>query len=86
MKGVNVLLTPTPVVTIILVVPAMWAGVIQVIMASLSTSIDVAFNPSNVTTVAPVKEYKEVPIIMTEVPPSVLPDDGEISVITGGVI
>ncbi len=39
--------------------------------------------PSNVTDVAPVKF---VPVIVTLVPPSVLPDDGEMSVILEGVI
>ena len=44
---------------------------------------DVAAIPSNVTDVAPVKF---VPVIVTLVPPSVLPDDGEMSVILEGVI
>ena len=44
---------------------------------------DVALNPSNVTDVAPVKF---APVIVTLVPPSVLPDDGEMLLITGGVI
>ena len=50
----------------------------------LSTIIrEVADNPSNVTEVAPVKD---VPVIVTLVPPSVLPDDGEMPVMLGGVI
>ena len=44
---------------------------------------EVAAIPSNVTDVAPVKE---VPVIVTLVPPSVLPDDSEMRVILGGVI
>ena len=52
-------------------------------MVLFTTLIDVAFNPSNVTALAPVKE---VPVIVTLVPPSVLPDGCEILVITGGVI
>jgi hypothetical protein len=44
---------------------------------------DVAAIPSNVTDVAPVKF---VPVIVTLVPPSVLPDDGEMFVILEGVI
>ena len=37
----------------------------------------------NVTDVAPVKF---VPVIVTFVPPSVLPDDGEMSVMLAGII
>ena len=48
-----------------------------------TTLIVVAAKPSNVTEVAPVKF---VPVIVTLVPPSVLPDDCEILLITGGVI
>ena len=82
MKEENVLLGPPPVVTIMPTAPALSrAGVIQVIVVLFTTLRDVAFNPSNVTTLAPVKE---VPVIVTLVPPSVLPDDGEILVITGG--
>ena len=44
---------------------------------------EVATIPSNVTDVAPVKF---VPVIVAFVPPSVLPYDGEILVITGGII
>jgi hypothetical protein len=44
---------------------------------------EVAAIPSNVTDVAPVKF---VPVIVILVPPSVLPYDGEILVITGGII
>ena len=43
---------------------------------------DVARNPSNVTEVAPLKE---VPVIVTRFPPSVLPDDEEMSVMLGRV-
>ena len=53
------------------------------IVVLFTTLIDVAAKPSNVTDVAPVKF---VPVIVVFVPPSVLPDDGEILVITGGVI
>jgi hypothetical protein len=44
---------------------------------------EVADIPSNVTEVAPVKF---VPVIVTLVPPTMLPDDGEMPVIFGGVI
>ena len=48
-----------------------------------TTLIVVASKPSNVTDVAPVKF---MPVIVTLVSPTVLPDDGEMSVILGGVI
>ena len=44
---------------------------------------EVAANPSNVTDVASVKD---MPVIVTLVPPAVLPVNGEMLVITGGVI
>ena len=59
------------------------AGVIQVIVVLSTTLIVVAAKPSNVTDVAPVKF---VPVIVTFVPPSVLPDDDKMPVIFGGVI
>ena len=64
-------------------VPALCAGVIQVIVVLSTTLIVVAAKPSNVTEVAPVKF---VPVIETLVPPSVLPDDDKMPVIFGGVI
>ena len=83
MKDENVLLGPTPFVTLMSTAPALLAGVIHVIVVSLTTLRDVAFNPPNVTLLAPVKE---VPVIVILVPPSVLPDGCEILVITGGII
>ena len=44
---------------------------------------EVADNPPNVTDVAPVKF---VPVIVTLVPPVLIPDDGEMSVMLAGVI
>ena len=85
MYGENAPLGPPPVVTIMPTSPApiLRSRVIQVIVVLFTTLIVVAANPPNVTKVAPVKF---VPVIVTLVPPSVLPDDGEMSVITGGVI
>ena len=84
MKDENSPLGPPPVVTIMPTAPAVArAGVIQVIVVLFTTLIVVAAKPSNVTDVAPVKD---VPVIITLVPPSVLPYDGEILVITGGII
>ena len=85
MKDENAPLGPPPVVTIMPTspVPALRSRVIQVIVVLFTMLIEVAANPPNVTKVAPVKF---VPVIVTLVPPSVLPDDGEMSVILGGVI
>ena len=52
-------------------------------MVLFTTLREVAANPPNVTDVAPVKF---VPIIVTLVPPAVLPVNCEIPVIFGGVI
>ena len=84
MKGENVLLGPPPVVTIMPTSPAVVrAGVIQVIVVLFTMLREVADNPPNVTEVAPVKD---VPVIVTLVPPSVLPVNCEMLVIFGGVI
>ena len=83
MNGENVLLVPYSVVTIMPTAPTLRAGVIQVIVVLFTTLIVVAAKPSNVTDVTPVKD---VPVIVTFVPPSVLPDGSEMPVILGGVI
>ena len=84
MNDANAPLGPPPVVTITSTAPALVrAGVIQVIVVLFTALREVAAKPSNVTDVAPVKF---VPVIVTFVPPSVLPDDGEMSVMLGGVI
>ena len=78
------LLGPPPVITITPTAPAVTrAGVIQVIVV-LSTMLRfVAANPPNVTEVAPVKD---VPVIVTLVPPAVLPVNSEMPVRFGGVL
>lgn len=87
MKDENALLEPPPVVTIMLTAPAAAsaeAGVIQFIAVLLLIILkDAAFIPSNVTAVTPIKL---APVMVREVPPSVLPDDFEMLVIVGGVI
>ena len=84
MKDENASLGPPPVVTIMPTSPAVVrAGVIQDIVVLFTMIREVAATPPNVTDVAPVKF---VPVIITLVPPSVLPDDDEILLITGGVI
>ncbi len=83
MKDENSPLDPTSVVTIMPTAPTLRAGAIQVIVVLFTTLREVAAKPSNVTEVAPVKD---VPVIVTLVTPSVLPDDGEMPVIFGGKI
>ena len=83
MYGENASLGPPPVVTIISYSPALRAGVIQVIVVLSNMLSDVAAIPPNVTEVAPVKY---VPVIVTFVPPVLIPDDGEMLLITEGVI
>ena len=83
MKDENAPLFPYTVVTIIPTAPALRVGVIQVIVVLFTTLREVADNPPNVTKVAPVKD---VPVIVTLVPPAVLPVNGKILVITGGEI
>ncbi len=79
----NAPLGPPPVLTIMPTAPALRTGVIQVIVVLFTTLIVVAAKPSNVTEVAPVKF---VPVIVTFVPPSVLPVNCEMPVMLGGVI
>ena len=83
MKDENASLGPPSVVTIMSTAPALRAGVLQVIVVLFTIVREVAAIPSNVTEVAPVKF---VPVIVTLVPPSVLPDDNEMPVILAGVI
>lgn len=78
------LLGPPPVVTITPTAPAVArAGVIQVTVVLFTMLRDVAATPPNVTDVAPVKD---VPVIVTLVPPAVLPVNSEMPVIFGGVL
>ena len=82
MKVDNVLLGPPPVVTITPTVPpVVCSGVIQVIEVLLTTLKDVAFNPPNVTEVAP---KKFVPVIVTLVPPTLDTDNGNMLLMLGG--
>ena len=84
MKDENASLGPPPFVTIMPTAPALsTAGVIQVIVVLFTMLRDVAAIPSNVTDVASVKD---MPVIVTLVPTSVLPDDGEMTIMLGGVI
>ena len=84
MKDENAPLGPPAVLTITPTAPAVVrAGVIQVIVVLFTTLRDVAAIPPNVTKVAPVKF---VPRIVTFVSLNVLPVDGEMLLITGGVI
>ena len=84
MKDENVLLGPPSVVTIMPTAPSLsTSGVKHVIVVLFTMLRDVAATPPNVTDVAPVKF---VPVIVTLVPPVLIPDDGEMSVMLAGVI
>ena len=84
MNDENSSLGPPSVVTIMPTAPSLsTAGVIQVIVVLFTMLREVAATPPNVTKVAPVKF---VPVIVTLVSPVLTPDDGEMSVILGGVI
>ena len=80
-KSVLAALVPLAVVTSTLAVPAVPAGVVQVMEVPLTTVTLVAAVPPMVTPVAPLKF---VPVIVTLVPPEVLPLVGEIAVTVGG--
>jgi len=82
-NGENASLVPYSVVTIMPTSPVLRAGVIQVIVVLFTMLREVAAIPSNVTDVTPIKD---VPVIVTLVPPSVLPVNGEMPVMLGGVI
>ena len=64
---------PEGVVTTTSTVPAMCAGVLQVMLTLLTTTSVVQFTPPKVTEVAPVKL---MPVIVTGVPPMMVPEDG----------
>ncbi len=83
MKDENAALGPPPVVTITSTAPIVRTGVIQVIVVLFTMLNEVADIPPNVRDVAPVKL---VPRIVTLVPSRVLPDNGEMLLITGGVM
>ena len=84
MKEENAPLGPPPVVTITPTAPAVArAGVIHVIVVLSTMLREVAANPPNVTEVAPVNP---IPVIVTLVPPVVLPVNCEMPVIFGGAI
>jgi hypothetical protein len=68
------------VVTTTVTAPAAWAGVVAVIVLSLTTVIPVAAMPSNVT---PVVLVRFVPVIVTNVPPNIEPETGMIPVNVG---
>jgi hypothetical protein len=74
-------LVPPVAVTSTLAVPAEWAGVTAVIDVDETTVTLVAAAPPIVTAVAPVKP---VPVMVTGVPPAVVPELGEIALTVGG--
>ena len=77
------LLSPAPVVRVMPTATALaLSGVTQVIVVSLTTLTLVADFKLNKILLAPVKF---VPVIVTLVPPALVPDAGEILVIIAGV-
>ena len=83
MKDENLLLNPPPVVRVMPTATALvLSGVTQVIVVSLTTLTLVADFKPNKILLAPVKF---VPVIVTLVPPALVPNVGEILVITAGV-
>ena len=72
---------PTDVVTVISTVPADSAGEVAVIELSLTNVSDVAWVSPKVTASTPVNPLPE---IVTDVPPAVVPDVGEMPVTVGG--
>ena len=78
------LLSPAPVVRVTPTATALvLSGVTQVIVVLSTTLILVGDFKPNKTTLVPVKF---VPVIVTLVPPALVPNVGEILVITAGVI
>jgi hypothetical protein len=73
-------LVPPAVVTKTLAGPAVPAGVVAVIEVALTIDTLAAAAPPILTPVAPVKF---VPVIVTDVPPAVVPDDGLTPVTVG---
>ena len=65
-----VALVPPAVVTVMSTVPAAWAGVVAVMDVALLTVKLVAAVPPKLTAVAPVNP---VPVMVTDVPPAVVP-------------
>jgi hypothetical protein len=78
---VSVAFGPTPVATTTSRGPTVPDGVVQVIEVDETTTTDVHELPPMVT-VAP--DMKFVPVIVTDVPPAVVPEVGKILVTVGG--
>ena len=71
---------PPVAVTTTLTAPAAWAGVVAVICVALFTVKLVALTPPKVTLMTPVKF---VPVMVTDVPPASVPDEGVMLPIVG---
>ena len=68
-------------VTVTLMVPAEWAGVVAAIVVLLITLTFVAATPPKLT-VAPAAKF--APLMVVDVPPAVVPVFGEMVLIEGG--
>ena len=82
MSAAEVADVPEGVVTVTSTIPAAWTGLVAEIEVALTTVTPVAALLPKFTAVAPVKP---VPEIVTEVPPAVEPDAGDMPVMIGGV-
>lgn len=77
---VDVALWVSGLVTTTLTAPAAWAGVVAVIEVLLPKLTPVAAVPPKLT-VAPDTKFE--PVMLTNVPPAVVPEAGEIKLIAG---
>jgi hypothetical protein len=75
-----VVIVPPGVTTAMVTLPGARGGVTAVIWVAELTTKEVALTPPNVTAVVPMKL---VPVIITDVPPAVVPETGESAVIDG---
>jgi hypothetical protein len=78
---VNVALWPSVLVTTTFTAPAVCVAVVAVIEELLTTLMLVAAVPPKVT---PAADWNPVPLMVTGVPPAVVPDVGEMALTVGG--
>ena len=82
-SALEVALVPEGVVTVIFTMPAEPTGLVAVIVVEESIAKLTPVEAPKATTVAPVKL---VPVIVTVVPPAVVPELGLTAVTVGGVV
>ena len=72
---------PSIFVTVTFTVPAAWAGAVTVICVEVLVTIVAALPPKE----TPVAAARPVPVMVTVLPPAVVPDVGDRVVSTGGL-